>query len=69
MATINVRSLSNKIASFCDIVESKKLDVVAVMETWLSTKETSASLSDVTPDGFKLVQIHKKEEGVAWQLW
>ena len=37
-------------------VKKKKLDVVAVMETWLSTKETSASLADVTPNGFKLVQ-------------
>ena len=63
MAKINVRSISNEIASFCDIVESKKLDVVAVTETWLSTKETSASLADVTPNGFKLVQNPRKGRG------
>ena len=63
MATINVRSISNKTASFCDIVESKKLDVVAVTETWLSTNETSASLADVTPNGFKLVHKPRKGRG------
>ena len=57
------RFISNKIASFCDIVESKKLDVVAVAEKWLYTKETSASLADVTPNGFKLVQNPRKGRG------
>ena len=68
MATINVRSISNKIASFCDIVESKKLDVVTVTEMWLSTMGTSASLADVTPNGFELVQNSRKGRGVARQL-
>ena len=63
MDIIIVRSISDKIASFSDIVESKKLDVVAVTETWLSTKETSASLADVTPNGFKLVQNPRKGRG------
>ena len=63
MAIITVRSISNKIASFSDIVESKKLDVVAVTETWLSTKKTSASLADVTPNGFKLVENQRKGRG------
>ena len=49
MATINVRSISNRIAFFSDIVESEKLDAVSVTETWLTTKETSASLTEVTP--------------------
>ena len=63
IATINVRSISKKIASFCAIVESKKLDVVAVTATWLSTYQTSASLAKVTPNGFKLVQNPRKERG------
>ena len=60
MSTINVRSISNTILSFCDIVESKKLDVVAVAEMWMFRKETSASLADVTSKGFKLVHNLRK---------
>ena len=56
MATLNVRSLTSKCASFSDLVLSKKLDVVAITETWLSLKETSAGLSDLTPQGFKLIR-------------
>ena len=46
-----------------------KLDVVTVTETWLSTMGASASLADVTPNGFKLVQNPRKGRGVARQLW
>ena len=61
MATLNVRSLTSKCASFSDSVLSKKLDVVAITETWLSPKETSAGLADLTPQGFKL--IHQPRQG------
>ena len=61
MATLNVRSLTSKCASFSDLVSSKKLDVVAITEMWLSPKETSAGLADLTPRGFKL--IHQPRQG------
>ena len=37
------------------------LDVVAITETWLLPKETSAGLADLTPQGFKL--IHQPCQG------
>ena len=55
MATLNVRSLTAKYASFSDLVLSKKLDVVAITETWLTPKEISAGLADLTLQGFKLI--------------
>ena len=61
MATLNVRSLNSKCASFSDLVISKKLDIVAITETWLSPKETSAGLADLTPKGFKL--FHQPRKG------
>ncbi len=61
MATINVQSLCNKAASFSDLVSSKKLDIIAVTETWLSPKETKAGLADVASNGYRL--IHKARPG------
>ena len=61
IATLNVRSLTSKCASFSNLVSSKKLDVVAITVTLLSPKETSAGLADLTPQGFKL--IHQPRQG------
>ena len=58
MATLNVRSLLSKCANFPDLILYKKLDVVAITETWLTPKETSA---DLTPQGFKL--FHQPRQG------
>ena len=35
--------------------------MVAITETWLSPKETSAGLADLAPQGFKL--IHQPRQG------
>ena len=43
-ATWNIRAINKKAASICDFIISKRIDVLAVMETWL-TKE---SISDPT---------------------
>ena len=48
MATVNVRSIRQKSASVSDLVTTKSLDVVAITETWLKAKETSAALADIT---------------------
>lgn len=44
-------------------MSSKKLDVVAVTETWLMAKETSAGLADTTPNGYKLVHKSSQSRG------
>ena len=56
MATVNLRSIRQKSASFSDF-----LDVVAITETWLKADETSAALADITPQGYSL--IHKPRRG------
>ena len=70
MATLNVRSLTSKCASFLDLALSKKLDVVAITETWLTTKETSADLADITPQGSnfltRLVEVKQVGCGFYW---
>ena len=43
------------------VFQTKKLHVVAITETWLSPKETSAGLADLAPQGFKL--IHQPRQG------
>ena len=61
MATVNVRSIRLKSASFSDLVTTKSLDVVAITETWLKAKETSAAFADITPRGYNL--IHEPRRG------
>ena len=61
MATVNVRSIRQKSASFSDLVATKSLDVIAITETWLKAKETSAALADITPQGYSL--IHEPRRG------
>ena len=60
-ATVNVRSIRQKSASFSDLVTTKSLDLVAIRETWLKAKETSAALADITPQGYSL--IHEPRRG------
>ena len=60
MATLNIRSLTSKYASFSDLVLSKKLDVVAITETWLTPTEILAGLADLTLQGFKF--IHQRRQ-------
>ena len=61
MAAVNVRWIRQKSASFSDLVSTKSLDVVAITETWLKAKETSASLANITPQGSSL--IHEPRRG------
>jgi hypothetical protein len=57
IGTINARSMRDKAPALHDLVLSKSLDVLAITETWLTSKETSASLADMTPPGFSFHQI------------
>ena len=56
MATVSVRLIRQKSASFSDLVTTKSLNVVAITKTWLKGKETSAALAGVTPQGYSLIQ-------------
>ena len=39
------------------MVSSKKIDILAITETWLKPSDTLSCLSDLTPPGFSL--LHK----------
>ena len=57
LATINARSMRNKAASLADMVISRKIDILAITETWLKPSDTLSCPSDLTPPGFSL--LHK----------
>ncbi len=57
IATINARSMRDKAPALSDLVHSKNIDVLSITETWLTNKETRASLADVTPAGFSFHQV------------
>jgi len=52
VATTNVRSIRDKIASLTDLLISKKIDILAVTETWLRPHDTAACIADISPSGF-----------------
>ena len=67
----NARSVKNKTAAITDLITSKNLDILGLTETWLGENETNSFLSDLTPDGFRLIhrpRCGKKGGGVAFML-
>ena len=42
-------SMWNKVPALSDLVASKSIDLLGIIETWLITKETSTDLADITP--------------------
>ena len=57
LGTVNARSMRDKAPALSDLVASKSIDLLGITETWLTTKETSADLADMTPEGFSF--FHK----------
>ena len=69
LATLNETSMRNKAASLADIVNSRKIDILA--ETWLKPSETFSCLSDLTPPGFSLLhkpRPHERGGGVGFLI-
>lgn len=61
VGTINARSMRSKAPALADLVTSRSLDILSVTETWLTKRETTAGLADITPAGFFL--YHKPRAG------
>ena len=57
LGTVNTRSKQNKAPALSDLVASKGIDLLGITENWLTTKETSADLADMTRQGFSF--FHK----------
>ena len=65
---MNAWSLQNKISAFSDFVSSNDLDIIGDAETWLRPSDKQGLVGEVTPAGFHLQHIprrNKKGGGVA----
>ena len=66
---LNVRSISNKSASFLEFVKDNNADLIAVTETWLRPEDTESFISSITPPGYKFTHVPrntKKGGGVGF---
>ena len=52
LGTVNAHSMWDKTPGLSDLVTSKCIDLLGITETWLTTKETSANLAEMTAQGF-----------------
>ena len=70
LGTVNARSMRNKAAVLSDLVVSQRIDLLGITETWLTARETSADLAEVTPPGFSFFQIPraKRRGGGSWPV-
>jgi len=59
--TLNVRSVSNKSATICDIIASNDLDILAMQETWHENID-SLSLKRTVPPGYSLVEAARENK-------
>ena len=57
LGNVNARSMRDKSPALLDLVTSKGIDLLGITETWLTTKETSTDLSEMTIQGFSF--FHK----------
>ena len=58
LATRNVRFVHNKSASITDLVISKKLDILTLTETWLSSHDATSFISNICPLTIPLITNH-----------
>ena len=65
LGTVNAHSMQDKAAALSDLVASQGIDLIGITETWLTTKETSTDLADMTPSRVSpsFTNIEHNEEG------
>ena len=67
LGTVNACFMQDKAPTLSDLVSSKSIDLLGITETRLTTKETSADLADMTPEGFSFFhkpRTRRREGGV-----
>ena len=67
LGTVNAHSMRDKALAPSDLVVSKCIDLLGITETWLTTRETSSDLAEMTPHGFSFLQtprVSKRGGGV-----
>ena len=61
--------MRDKAPALSDLVVSKGIDLLGITETWLTTRETSGDLAEMTPHGFSFLQtprVNKRGGGVGF---
>ena len=58
-AATNVRSVRSKTASVSDLLFSKKIDILAINETWIRPRDTAACIADISPSGYMFMVDQK----------
>ena len=68
LGTVNARSMRDTAPALSDLVVSKGIDLLGITETWLTTRETSSDLAEMTPHGFFFLQTPRvnKKRGSSW---
>ena len=67
LGTVNARSMRDEAPALSDLVVSKGIDLLGITETWLTIRETSSDLAEMTPNGFSFFQtprVNKRGGGV-----
>lgn len=63
LASLNCRSVVNKTVAINDYIVSNNIDLLAFTETWLGKEKKNVILSELTPEGFSVLQKPRKHRG------
>lgn len=53
----NLRSIKNKSPAVCDLISTCSFDIFCMSETWLSTGDSPAFISSITPPNFQFFHV------------
>ena len=62
LEAVHACSMWDKAPALSDLVTSNGIDLLGITETWLTPRETSADLAELTPQGFLLSGTQTKTE-------
>ena len=57
LVTVNAHSMRDKAPALSDLVVNKGTNLLGITETWLTTRETSSDVAEMTHHGFSFLQI------------
>ena len=61
LSLLNARSACNKETVIRDTITEHNLDLLALTETWITTKNESRVTSGLLPEGYKIICRHRKQ--------
>ena len=63
LGTVNAHSMRDKAPALTDFTTSNRIDPLAITETWLTNREISADLIEMTPRGFSFQKPKAQSSG------